>query len=62
MDDGYELHLLGPPNSSFVNNFLTQIEGHGKQIWILNQSSMSIKLLLACAPIFQNLRISVHFP
>ena len=49
----YQIHVL-----SIIN--LTQVSGHGKQIWIFNQSSTSIKLLHICVPIFQNLKMSVN--
>ena len=62
VDDDYELHLIRPPNSCLSITILTQVEGHGKQIWLYNQPSMSIKLLHIYVPIFQNLKISVHLP
>ena len=62
VDDDYELHLIGPPNSCFVNNHFDRGLRPWQRIWIFNQSSMSKQLLHICIPIFQNLKISVHLP
>ena len=44
----YQIHVLSV-------TILTQVQRHGKHIWISDQSSTSIKPLHICVPIFQNL-------
>ena len=62
VDDDYELHLIRPPNSCFVNNYFDA----GLRAWQANMDIQPVfneyKAVAYMCSFFQNLKISVHLP
>ena len=58
-DNGFQLHLRRPTNSSFVNNYFDIGCLYEKQILTFSQYLITLKLLLICVAIYLNKRMNI---